>query len=51
MIDHPPQGIRQSNPRFRPKGKMDELTRDKISKLSEEYLTQRNDQMAKLVAP
>ena len=45
MIDHPTQGAEESKPRFRPKGKMDELTRQKISELSEEYLRQRNDQM------
>ena len=28
MIDHPTQGVKGSKPGFRPKGKMDELTRE-----------------------
>ena len=39
---HPVEGVKESKPRFRAKGKMDELTRQEISKLSRQYLEIRN---------
>jgi hypothetical protein len=41
----PVQELKNSKPRFRPKGKIPEITRERLSKLSEEYLRVRNEQM------
>jgi len=38
----PVQGVKNSKPRFRPKGKTSEITRERVSKLSEEYIEIRN---------
>ena len=42
MIGETPAQIKGSKPRFRPNGKTSEITRQRVSELSEAYLEARN---------
>ena len=45
IADSPTKGVKGTKPRFRPKGKTSEITRQRVSELSEEYLQARNSKL------